>query len=140
MLWRWRFAELDDRDQVLKELRLALLLEFWFPFDEFPLTNRHGIWCDGIPLLVLTVINRTAIKMAGVGYFPYYYAPFELEFHFKHRRDRRPVRIVFRFGVAGDSGGIGTNYIARSPEKMFSKSPRHDRDWAIAVELTPENT
>ena len=47
VLWQWRFADLADRDRITTDSRLALLLEFWFPFDEITLTRGLGTWCDG---------------------------------------------------------------------------------------------
>lgn len=140
MLWRWRFASLVERERIAADSDLALLLEFWFPFEEFPLTRGLGTWCDGIALLSVENINRTAFKIVGVGYFPIEFSPFELEFHYKNRRDRLTSRIVLRFGISNHAGGIMTFACSTSPERVLARSPCHVRDWAIAVELTPPTT
>ena len=140
VLWQWRFAALADRERIVADSDLASLLEFWFPFEEITLTRRLGTWCDGIPLLKLEDIHRTAIKILGVGYFPNDFSPFELEFHYNSRRDPLTSRIVLRFGISNHDGGLKTFACSTSPEQVLAQSPRHVRDWAIAVELTPQIT
>ena len=69
---------------------LASIIEFWFPFSDIELTRKHNIWCDGIPLLKIESLGRVSFRVAGVGYFPIYFAPFELDFLFRNRRDTLP--------------------------------------------------
>ena len=140
MLWQWRFAALTVRDRIVADADLASLLEFWFPFEEIALTRRLGTWCDGIPILRLQDFNRTAFVMAGVGYFPNDFSPFELEFHYNKRRDRLTSRIVLRFGISNHEGGLKTFACSTAPEQVLARSPRQVRDWAVAVELTPQRT
>ena len=140
VLWQWRFAALAVRDRIVVDSDLASLLEFWFPFEDITLTRRLGTWCDGIPLLRLRDINRTAFLMAGVGYFPHDFSPFELEYHYNNRRDRLTSRIVLRFGISDHDSGLTTFACSTSPEQVLAQSPRHVRDWAVAVELTPQCT
>jgi hypothetical protein len=138
VLWQWRFANHADRFSIVKESRLALLLEFWFPFEDIILLRSLGAWCDGIPMLMLEVINRTAFKMTGVGHFPHELSPFELEFHYKNRQDRLTSKIVLRFGISNHAGGLKTFACTMLPERVLASSPRDDSDWAIAVELSPQ--
>jgi hypothetical protein len=94
ILWQWRFSDIADRERVISDSRLALMLEYWFPFDEIPFTRRLGTWCDGIPLLTVSDLNRNAFALAGVGYFPNEFSPFELDFHYANRRDLLTTKIV----------------------------------------------
>ncbi len=125
----------DHRDSDL-----ASLLEFWFPFEDISLTRRRGTWCDGIPLLRLRDINRNAFVIAGVGYFPHDFSPFEIEYHYNDRRDRLTSRIVLRFGISDHDSGLTTFACSTSPEQVLAQSPCYVRDWAVAVELTPQCT
>lgn len=140
VLWQWRFAAFADRERIVADSDLALLLEYWFPFEDIALTRRLGIWCDGIPLLSLRDINRTAFMMTGAGYFPGDLSPFELEFHFNNRRDRLTSRIVLRFGISDHDGGLKTVACGTSAEQVLAQRPTHVRDWMVAVELTPQCT
>jgi len=112
------------------------MLEYWFPFAEIDYTRRLGTWCDGVPLLVVADINRTAFSVAGVGYFPYELSPFELDFYYEHRRDLHTTKIEFRFGILDARGGLRTFGTSKNPNTILSQRPREVREWAVAVELT----
>ncbi len=112
------------------------MLEYWIPFSKIEYTHSLGIWCDGIPLLTVASIHRTAFLVVGVGYFPDALSPFELEFHYKHRRDLYTTKVVFRFGIA--SGRSFSRH--EDPNIILMHRPRVDQQWAVAVELTPLDT
>ena len=122
---------------MISDSCLALVLEYWFPFDEIPLTRSLGIWCDGIPLVTVSDLSRNVFALAGVGYFPYDLSPFELDFHYENRRDLLTVKIALRFGI-DDGGSLRTFRSSVSPEKVLSHRPREIRGWAVAVEFTPQ--
>ena len=98
VLWEWKFAEPDRRDAIIKESRLSLMIQFWFPFSLIEVTKRLGTWCDGIPLLVVDQTDRVTFSVSGVGEFPTESAAFETEWHFKNRRDLVPASIILRLG------------------------------------------
>lgn len=138
ILWRWKFADLHARDDLIAESRMAMLIEFWFPFTEIEYTMRRGTWCDGIPLFHITEIDRTTFQIAGVGYFPHQLAPFELDFHFLHRRDATPQAIILRLGHIlreRDQSCVRNKH----PQLIFDSRPRSNSDWAVAVELTEDD-
>lgn len=138
ILWTWRFTETNDRDQLIENSDLASLLEFWIPYSDIPFTRKHNAWCDGIPLLRVTDLNRTAFLLAGVGYFPNDFSPFELEFHYAKRRDMLTKKIVFRWGIVDGRGKLITFGTNKDPSTIFDKLPTQNRQWAVAVELMPE--
>ena len=129
--------EIADRDKVIADSRLALLLEYWLPFSEIESTRRLGTWCDGIPLLTVADIHRTAFAVAGVGYFPNELSPFELNFYYNRRRDLQAERIEFRFGALDGHGDLLTFSSGKDPATIFTRRPSDVRHWAVAVELTP---
>jgi len=138
ILWRWRFTDRGSREQLLSDSELPSLLEYWFPFHEIPYTRKLGTWCDGIALLTVKDLSRTAFTVYGAGYFPYAFSPFSLDFHYRNRRDLLTTRIVLRFGFAGRDGGLHTFRNNVSYREVLSKWPRDIHEWAVAVELTPQ--
>lgn len=138
ILWEWRFADREDRNEILVKRGLALQLEFWMPFELIDSAKQDGLWCDGIALMTVSDINRTAIRVSGVGYFPHSLAPFEIEFHWAKRRDLQTTKIVLRVGFAPASRVRGLSRIQTDPAELLSHRPTDDQDWAIAVELTPD--
>ncbi|GAB4162315.1 MAG: hypothetical protein Tsb009_39340 [Planctomycetaceae bacterium] len=137
-LWDWRFANAADREKLIADSQLASMLEYWMPFSQIEFTRKLDIWCDGIPLLQVADLNRTAFTITGVGYFPHDFSPFKLEFYFKNRRDLATLRITFRFGILDDNGQLRTFEMNKDPNLVISKLPVRIQDWAVAVELTPQ--
>ena len=115
------------------------MLEYWFPFSEIETPRRLGTWCDGIPLLTVADLSRTAFALAGVGYFPHELSPFELDFHYLRRRDMHTTRIEFRFGMRDADGGLRTFATNKPPDAILMQRPRDLRQWAVAVELSPQH-
>lgn len=138
VLWRWRFADPTEQGQVIADSDLAAMLEYWFPFSEIPFTRQLGTWCDGIPLLTVSLINRTTFLIIGIGYFPYEFSPFELWFHFPHRRSLQPRMIELRFGILDGEGNLLSYSTSRDPSEVLAKRPVSLQQWAVAVELTVE--
>jgi hypothetical protein len=143
-LWRWAFLK-DDARSELQSPRgdLALNIEFYLcgVFRIVPVAQSNGWWCDGVMELSITKISRTSFRIAGAAYFgnsaPCYLAPFELEFHFAKRRNPEPARVIVRFGELGPNGSIRLCKYPRNAALIATNRPRQERDWVIAVELTP---
>lgn len=136
ILWRWKFAPHRDRDEMIADSSLASLIEFWFPFADIEFTRRRGLWCDGIPLLEVSELDRTSFCLSGVGYFPHEFSPFEIEFHFRHRRDLMPQSIVLRFGLLDHNGDLRTIGTNKDPSYTMQLRPQVNDEWAVAVELS----
>lgn len=135
VLWRWKFAADADRDQLVRDEKLKSLIEYWFPFSAIEFTRSHGLWCDGIPHLEIKEIDRTSLGVVGVGCFPIKFAPFEIDFYFKNRRDLAPQSIILRFGLLDHQGEL--RMIGhQNHSQTLSLRPRENSDWAVAVELT----
>ncbi len=126
------------RERLIASSDLASLLEYWMPFSQIEFTRKLGTWCDGIAELHIFDLGRTAFLIAGVGYFPSDSSPFELEFSYKKRRDLLTTRIVFRFGMLDSDWQLRTFAASKSPEAVLRLRPSDTQDWAVVVELTPE--
>lgn len=129
ILWDWRFTPDTKRAQLIQDSKLALIIEFWFPFTLIEQTQTQGTWCDGIVLLNVADLHRTAFLIGGVGYFPRLLAPFELEFHYQNRRDFLTTKIALRLG--------GSWHSNKATEMIYDRRPRTILEWSVAVELTP---
>lgn len=136
VLWRWKFAEHVERDFILSDSKFGSMLEFWFPFSEIEFTRKRGIWCDGVPLLEIKELNRVSFLIAGVGYFPHDFTPFELEFHFNSRRELRSDSIILRFGLLDHNGDLRLIGHHKHPSHIMTLRPKTNSEWAVAVELT----
>ena len=108
------------------------------PFSEIEYTRKLGTWCDGIPLLHVADLNRTAFTIKGVGHFPHELSPFGLGFYYKNRRDFKTTKITLQFGMLDHFGELSTFAMNKDPGIIHSQRPRQLRDWAVAVELTPQ--
>lgn len=141
LLWDWRFAvdhqqtAANQRDAITAEI--AGHLEYWMPFTQIPMMQRHQAWCDGIPLLHISDLSRTSFFMVGAGYFPTDFAAFEIEFHYARRRDLHTSRIILRWGRADGRGKLITTCYADT-QHVIDTRPAELSQWAVAVELTPE--
>lgn len=72
-----------------------------------------------------------------MGYFPFEFVPFEVDFFYSKRRDEYTSKILFRFGTKmprPQKQGFDYN---RNVQSIYSQRPRDLEDWAVAVELTP---
>ncbi|MCR9198936.1 MAG: hypothetical protein NXI04_09850 [Planctomycetaceae bacterium] len=116
---------------------IALHLEYWMPYTQIPMMQRHQAWCDGIPLLHISDLSRTSFFIVGAGYFPSRFAAFEVEFHFARRRDLLTSRIMLRWGHVDGRGRLITASCS-DPQHVIDRRPEKLSEWAVAVELTPE--
>jgi hypothetical protein len=124
----------------LAETKFRSCLEFWFPFSDIEFTRKLGVWCDGVALLEIKSLDRVSFAIAGVGYFPIDFAPFELEFYFNKRRDLVPRSIVLRFGLLDPYGYLRLIGHHKHPSHIMGMRPTTNSDWAVAVELTGNHT
>ncbi|MEM8671966.1 MAG: hypothetical protein AAGG48_30895 [Planctomycetota bacterium] len=138
-LWRWKFASESERNAIVADANLLPMIEHWFPFADIPLTRKLGTWCDGISTLEIASPSRLSFLLAGVGWFPTYLAPFELEFHFPRSRDTHAHCIILRLGFRGRLFNANDRHVptTRDDAAAFARRPQRNQDWAVAVELTP---
>ncbi len=141
-LWRWAFADEVVRDEMISQREFACDLEFYLCglLHIIPQAQAKGLWCDGVIELEIAKFNRTTFRVIGVAYLMRNdtcgLAPFELEFYFEKRRDVVTRHVNFR--IHPDQNPNDSQYRANRIEKFLENRPRQDRDWAIAVTITPE--
>ena len=142
-LWRWAFLSPDVRGELTANgSGLCVTIEFYLcgEFQRIDFTRSHGIWCDGVTELSIRKLNRRAFLIAGAAFSPHHLAPFEIEFHFDRRRDQRPSRTIIRFGERDRDGSIRWHRNDKNAATMVANRPTENRNWAVAVELTPNET
>ena len=106
-------------------------------FQLIDFTRSRGIWCDGVIEMSVSRINRRAFIIAGVAFSPVRLAPFEIDFHFARRRGKEPLRTIIRFGDRDSDGEIHWHKNWTNAPTALANRPKCNRDWAVAVELTP---
>jgi hypothetical protein len=139
-LWKWAFLSPGERREVTANgSDLCVMIEFYLSgiFQQFAFTRSRGIWCDGVVELSIRQMNRRAFVIVGIAFAPSQLAPFEIEFHFTRRRDKEPLRAIVRFGGCEDDGEVHWHSNLKNAAATLAKRPKCDRDWAVAVELTP---
>ncbi len=104
---------------------------------------RVGDWsCDGIIETTLTMWSATAFRLDGILWllgnggdmFP---APFELEFRFAKPLDPEPRLVIARVGGLDSRGQLQRYKTPTHAHQFLINRPHSDRDWAIAVNVTP---
>lgn len=143
-LWTWAFLPNDGaRAEMLEDPSLSTLIEFYMCglFWGLPAarSGSKGWWCDGIVDLEVEKLARTTFRIAGVAYYPYLLAPFEMDFHFSRRRDLKPICIIFRFGELTFHGSIRVHENYNRRDCILRNRPTRDCDWFIAVEFTNQS-
>lgn len=142
-LWRWAFSDAAARDEMISQQKqFAGDLEFYICglLDIIPQAQAPGLWCDGVIDLEITKLNRTTFRIIGAAYLTRnnacWLAAFELEFYFEKRRDGVAQKLIFRIHPVCAPNDSQHRHDRRT--ELLANRPRQDRDWAIAVTITPE--
>lgn len=109
------------------------MLEYYLcgVFQLIDYTRSQGVWCDGVAEFAIKKNGRQSFLIVAAAYCPNSLAPVELEFHFPERRSCRATRIVVRYDEPTDGSSTYAS-------KVISKRPTSNQEWAVAVELTPQ--
>jgi hypothetical protein len=100
--------------------------------------NLSEWWSDGVEKLVITQTADEAFKLLGVTWISSLgRAPFEIDVELNPADDQYFAKTVFRIGTLDDRGKPRVFGRLIAEESILEKRPRQDRDWAMAVELTP---
>ena len=78
----------------------------------------------------ITLLGVTWIDSLGI-------SPFEIDLELDPNDDRYFAKTVFRIGMIDDFGSPTVCNRNLAPTRVLEKRPRYNRDWAMAVELTP---
>ena len=135
---------LNDPNAVLTngrsvEREIYGLLE-WYICECIPYGphNLGGWWSDGVIHLEIEKTATNTFKLLGVTWIDCHgVAPFEIDVELCPTSDHEFARTIFRIGLldVGRHPKICNANLA--PTRVLEMRPRYNRDWAMAVELTP---
>jgi hypothetical protein len=128
----------DDRTV---EQEIGGLLE-WFICQciSYGPPNLRRWWSDGVIHLEITQTSRNKFKLLGVTWIDGSgIAPFEIDVVMDPRRDDYFSKCQFRIGMLDRNGQPIVSDRVYSAREVLDKRPRNNRDWAMAVELTPSS-
>lgn len=140
-LWRWAFSDDVTRDELTSRREFAGDLEYYLcgVLDIIPQAQARDLWCDGVVNVEITRLNRSAFRIIGIAYLTRSNASrlavFELEFYFEQQCDVVPSQVIFR--IHPDVNPNASRRSSRA-EKLLANRPLKNRDWAIAVTITPK--
>jgi hypothetical protein len=132
-------ALIDDTRTVEQEI--CGLLE-WYIGECIPYGpgNLGGWWSDGVIYLEIEERLTDTFKLLGVTWIDCKgIAPFDIDVVLDPDRDDYFAKCIFRIGMLDDNRQPIICDRDRSPRQVLDKRPRYDREWAMAVELTPPN-
>lgn len=100
--------------------------------------NLRGWWSDGVIYLEIAEPNQDRFILLGVTWIDSLgIAPFEIEVEPDSRDDLYFAKTVFRIGMLDNHGHPLVCNRNLAPTRVLEMRPRYNRDWAMAVELTP---
>jgi len=136
----WR----DDRNAITGygrtvEQEICELLEFYIceciPYGP---PNLRGWWSDGVVCLEIDEIAQDAFKLVGVTWIDSHgLAPFEIDRELNAADDCRFAKTTFRIGTLDNQGHPTLFHSDIDWRCLVADRPQLNRDWAMAVELTP---
>jgi hypothetical protein len=100
-----------------------------------------GWWSDGVISLKIDQRSHQAFNLLGVTWIDCFgLAPFQIDVELSPAIDSHFVKTVFRLGTL-DSAGSPTIFTRQAlVSEILAARPCRDKDWAVAVELTPGST
>ena len=136
----WR----DDPKVVVADNRTVVqeicgLLE-WYICECIPYgpDNLRGWWSDGVIHLEIANPITDRFKLLGVTWIDCHgIAPFEIDVECDPQNDTHFAKTVFRIGMLDDQQRPLICHRKLLPTRVLENRPRYNRDWAMAVELTP---
>jgi hypothetical protein len=137
-MWRDNPSALTINNRSVEQ-EIRSLLE-WYIGECIPYGPHSlgGWWSDGVIHLEIHETAPDSFKLLGVTWIDCLgTAPFEIDVELNSRDDSHFAKTVFRIGVLDDSGRpkiVDRRFDARS---VLERRPRRNRDWAMAIELTP---
>jgi hypothetical protein len=100
--------------------------------------NLGGWWSDGIIHLEINQTAQGIFKLLGVTWIDCHgIAPFEIDVELNPTDDSHFAKTIFRIGMLDDRGCPKVFNRRVDAGYILEMRPRQNRDWAMAVELTP---
>ena len=136
--WRCEPRAFIDEDRTVVQ-EIEGLVE-WYICECIPYgpDNLGGWWSDGVIDLEIDEPATDRFKILGVTWIGCHgIAPFEIDVELEPKNDARFARTIFRIGMLDDHGDPKICDRNLAPQRVLEMRPRYNRDWAMAVELTP---
>jgi hypothetical protein len=139
----WRItpeATVENGRTLIQEI--CGLLEFYIcGCITYGQKNLGGWWSDGVIHLEISEPERDRFTLLGVTWIDSLgIAPFEIDLELDPNDDTYFAKTVFRLGMLDDYGRPAVCNRNLAPARVLEIRPRYNRDWAMAVELTPPAT
>jgi hypothetical protein len=115
------------------------LLEFYI-CGCIPYGPKHlgGWWSDGVIHLEIAEPEPDRFKLLGVTWIGSLgIAPFEIDLALDSNDDTHFANTIFRLGMLDEHGQPTFANRNSSPTRVLETRPQYNRDWALAMELTP---
>jgi hypothetical protein len=124
------------------EHEICALLE-WYICGCIPYgpSNLGGWWSDGVIHLEIQQTAPDLFKLVGVTWIDCHgVTPFEIDVELNPTDDRYFAKTIFRIGMLDDRGRPKLSDRRMDARSLLALRPQQNRDWAMAVELTPPGT
>ncbi|MEL7335717.1 MAG: hypothetical protein AAFN70_05860, partial [Planctomycetota bacterium] len=127
----------DDGRTLFQEI--CGLLEFFIcgciPYGP---NNLGGWWSDGVIHLEITNPELHRFNLLGVTWIDSLgIAPFEIDLELDPNDQKYFAKTIFRIGILDHYGRPTVCNRNLASARVLANRPRYNRDWAMAVELTP---
>ena len=119
--------------------KICSLLEFYIcGCIQYGPKSLCGWWSDGIIHLEISETEQDHFKLLGVTWVDSLgISPFEIDVELAQNDDTYFAKTVFRIGTLDSYGRPTVCNRNLAPTRVLETRPRYNRDWAMAVELTP---
>lgn len=136
--WRVTPDAVVEGDRTLLQ-EIGGLLEFFIcGCIAYGPRNLRGWWSDGVIHLEIAETNRDRFTLLGVTWIDSLgLAPFEIDVELDSLDDTYFTKTVFRIGMLDKNRRPMVCDRNLAPHRVLAMRPRYNRDWAMAVELTP---
>jgi hypothetical protein len=134
-------AKLDNGRTVEEDIRGCLEWYICECLQYDPSKLLGAWWSDGVIYVRIERCGDTGFKLLGVTWIGSLgLAPFEIDVELEAGNEEYFRRCEFRIGMLDADGCPTVSGRRVSAESLLEKRPRCNRDWAMAVELTPPPT
>ncbi len=136
--WRITTNAAVENDNTLFQEIFGLLEFYICGCIAYDPKQLGGWWSDGVIHLEIaepepgrfTLLGVTWIGSLGI-------APFEIDLKLDPNDDTYFAKTVFRIGMLDKHGHPTVSNRNTAPTRVLETRPQYNRDWAMAVELTP---
>jgi hypothetical protein len=95
-----------------------------------------GWWSDGVIRLEIKAASRDQFNLLGVTWIDSAgITPFEFDVELNPTDQDQLAKTIFRIGTLDDDGY--PKLFDQYESRLLERRPQRNRDWAVAVELTP---